>query len=210
MVIHRQFELSADWVDALKTESMSQMGRADLVGSDKCSLEFGMAVNDRGRCYVSGPGSVLNAYHNSEGKLQASLFSCTDADLLPTRTSYIYYKEEHYSFLHHDAASAHITLITGLSDKLSPLVLFPAFGRATQKDIEVLNRIPNLRGPEFVTQMHSLFGARGSSIEVPLAFGTTIALTGRAVAHARPAQSQPGTVATACYSFIQPPANYLL
>lgn len=210
MAVYHHFDLNSACVSALKSESATQRVRADLVGSEKCSLEFGMAVNDRGKCYVSGPGTALNAYHQHVGKEQARMFGKLDAELMPTRASYIYYEEDHYSFLHHDAASAHITLITGLSKELTPLLLFPNFGRATQADIDLLNQIPNLRLDEFSEKMIKVFAERGVSIQVPVNYGQTLALAGRTIAHARPAQKHHGAVATACYSFIQPPTHFLL
>ncbi|MEI4233255.1 hypothetical protein [Roseovarius sp. D22-M7] len=169
-----------------------------------------MAVNNRGRCYVSGPGSALTTYHRGLGREHAKLFANCGSDVLPTRAAYLYYERNHYSFLHHDAASAHITLITGLSEKLSPLLLFPNFGRASQADIDELNQIPNEPLDGFCRIMMEVFGDRGLSIQVPVTFGVTLALPGRAIAHARTAQSHHGAIATTCYSFITPPEDFLL
>jgi len=207
---YEHFELSGSQFELLRSEAKQLEASADLVGSDTCALEFGIAVNDRGRCRVSGPGRNLRAFHKLSGLDFASEFSGIEAPIFPTRASYIYYESGDYSFFHHDAASAHITLIVAISDELTPLVLFPQFGRATPADIVLLNRMGNLPLYDLCTEMGDAFGERGRSVEVELPLGCALAIPGRAIPHARPQQTSGGAVCTMCYSFIDPPSAFAL
>ena len=207
---YEYFCVNLKQLELLKIEAKSGEASADLVGSDTCALEFDIAVNDRGRCRVSGPGVVLRDFHRCEGLKFASKFSRAELEIFPTRASYIYYGAGDYSFFHHDAASAHITLIVPLSRGVTPILLFPNFGRASDQDITLLNRIENLHFDELSASMNTAFGVRGASVEVELPLGFAVAIPGRAIPHARPRQSSIGSVCTMCFSFIDAPERFKL
>lgn len=180
---------------------------AQRVESETCLLEADGAVNGRGRCWIAGPGEQLRDFHTRLGSQIAQNFAMDAGRVFPTRASYLYYDEGDYSFLHHDAIHAHITVIVGLSEHLTPLVMFPAFTAITSEDVERLNLMTSIDLPG---QMRSAFGARAYPHALKISYHEAVALRGRRVPHARLPQLSPGAVCTACYAFLKPPLEWML
>jgi hypothetical protein len=194
----------------LAMEGRALRAQAELIVSDECVLEEDGAVNGRGRCHISGPRDHLRSFHTGLGLDIAREFAGCSSELFPTRTSYLFYDEGDFSFFHHDAVHAHVTVIVGLSDGLLPLALYPHFGRVSNADVANLNGISNPERSALSNEMLRRFGQRARASEVEVRDRHALAIGGRRVPHARPLQPVQGTVCTACYAFISPAREWLL
>jgi hypothetical protein len=183
---------------------------AHRVVSDSCELEPDGAVNGRGRCWIAGPGAKLREFHKGLGLEIARAFSQAESAVFPTRAAYLFYDKGDFSFFHHDAVHAHITIIIGLSDHLLPLVVYPSFTHISTDDIARLNEIGVPGDNDFTERISHEFGHRAISRSVPIPIQHLVAIRGRRVPHAHAPQPYAGFVCTACYSFLQPPRDWTI
>lgn len=205
-----QKRLSDGIYSHLATEALELRPVAEKLDELACEREPDGAVNGRGRCMISGPRDKLRSFHSGIGLEMAREFSGHASAVFPTRASYLYYETGDFSFFHHDAVHAHITVIVGLSEDLLPLLLYPDFGPVSANDVMALNDIKETERTALARAMEDKFGARSRSSEVEILNGHAVAIRGRRVPHARARQPTPAIVCTACYSFLRPPRDWQL
>lgn len=194
----------------LSDEALDARLTAHRIESDECQLEFDGAVNGRGRCWIAGPGARLREFHSGFGLKIARLFANEKSEVFPTRAAYLYYDEGDFSFFHHDAVHAHITVIVGLTDRLLPLLTYPDFTHINDIDVSRLNAIDVSGDVDFSEEIAQEFGNRALARSVEIPRQQAVAIRGRRVPHARPKQPNAGTICTACYSFLVPPQGWTI
>ena len=202
--------LPRDVYTALRRDAFSCWPNSQRIVGSRCILETEGEVNGRGKSNVSGPGPELNAFHSGFGMHLAQELAEHDGDIIPTRASFLFYETNDYTFFHHDAITAHITVIVGLSEHLRPLILYPHFGCVTSDDVAKLNTITEPDLLNVSERMSSLFGSsRAKTVEIELPAGSAIAIPGRRIPHMRPIQSASSIVCAACYAFVFPQSRWL-
>jgi hypothetical protein len=194
--------------DALLKECVDARSRAWRIESDICELARDGAVNGRGKCWIAGPASALLNFQNGLGLTIAQAFAGREHEVLPTRAAYIYYEAGDFSFLHHDAATSHITVVAGLTDGLLPLMLYPGLSALSGDDVDSLNAINVSPDSDYTSAVANVFGTRGVSAALPIPKQHAVGIAGRRIPHAHPQQIVQGALCTACYSFLETPRGW--
>ena len=197
-------------LSALLGEAKSKKHLAQKVFHTETILDDDNRLRSPISALVSGPGSVLRDFQRGPGRdLALTLVGDNTQLIFPTRSSYIFYSEDDFNLIHHDAVHANITVLLTLEGKPDPLIMYPHLGSVSSDDLQNLRISQHMDRASFEAQASGLFGDRMLGYELQSECNRAVAIAGQNVAHARFRQTSAILVAAVCYAMLTPSHEWL-